>query len=189
MALEANPKGFGAVRRFFGHALRWLSPWVRLQVRLGVAYQEAVVRKAQAEADYSAQRAAWLAADAERIRQETAEAFFKNVDAVVGGTGMATLLKAGKLLEESPNLGKWLDPHPGRRNGFLKHSIGSVQGAEHDDHVPTAAVPRLAVTHWPGVCETAPRPPSPTIPQPHAEAAAPSIPRASKLETALERGR
>ena len=86
-------------------------PRLRKQEELALAYEEAVVRKTEAESEKLVEEAAKLAAEADVAKQQELAAFCENVDTIFMTTGRpeAAMLKLAKLLETNPEIAAQLD--------------------------------------------------------------------------------
>lgn len=106
VAIDSLRVGSRTLSKLFSRFWRAISPTIRQQAELGVAYEEARVLQAQADAERTIKEAAKLAAETERIKHDNTRAFFDNVDHAFGGTEneCSMLLKVSKLLAGHPEL-------------------------------------------------------------------------------------
>jgi hypothetical protein len=81
-------------------------PRLRQQERLAIAFEEATVRKTEAESEKLFEEAARLAAEADLIRQQQLKQFCENIDShfTKNDSPQSSALKFAKLLETNPDL-------------------------------------------------------------------------------------
>ena len=95
---------FDAFKRFF-------LPRLKQQEEIAIAYEEATVRKLDAEGEKLIQEAAKLAAEKDIARQQELKAFCENVDAFFSADDPphVVMLKFAKLIEVNPEIAGQLE--------------------------------------------------------------------------------
>lgn len=89
---------------------RWLSPRLKHQESQTIRYQDAMIDKQDAENRRTFEEAARIAAEREKIEQETLKAKFENVDSLAGAdTEAARKIKLAMLLQQHPEIALQLD--------------------------------------------------------------------------------
>jgi hypothetical protein len=86
-------------------------PRLRKQEELGVAFEEATVRRIEAEGDRFVEEAAKIAAERDLLRQQELRAFCETIDSVFKSddSQLVSSLKMAKLLETNPELAAQLE--------------------------------------------------------------------------------
>lgn len=86
-------------------------PRLRKQEEIAIAYEEAVVRKTEAEGEKFIEEAARTSAEKDVANQQALSQFCANVDNIFtpGDSPHATMLKMAKLLESNPEIAAQLD--------------------------------------------------------------------------------
>ena len=91
---------------FFKKFVQFFVPRLKKQEELGLAYEEAKVRKLQAEAEKITQEAATLAVEKDIAKQQEMTDFCANLDEIFDPTApeRINILKLAKLMETNPEL-------------------------------------------------------------------------------------
>lgn len=91
---------------FFKKFVQFFVPRLKKQEELGLAYEEAKVRKLQAEAEKITQEAAKLAVEKDIAKQQEMKDFCANLDEIFDPTApeRINILKLAKLMETNPEL-------------------------------------------------------------------------------------
>lgn len=112
LSAKAQPKTSNKKERsiFFGFK-KFFLPRLQKQEELGLAYQEAKVKKLDAEGEKLIQEAAKIAAEKDLIRQQKLKEFCANVDGLIEPNSPSSLnmIKLAALLESYPEIAMQLE--------------------------------------------------------------------------------
>lgn len=98
-------------KTFFEAFKAFFVPRLRKQEAIALAYEEAVVRKTEAEGEKLIEEASKLSAEKDVTKQQELRQFCENVENIFSPSDSphATMLKMAKLLETNPGIAAQLD--------------------------------------------------------------------------------